>query len=484
MKALTEAELRKLEPGRYVGFGRGILARKKQDGSVTIVLRKRMPGSSAKISPPKHRLGVWPDSSLNDIELRLAQTRQLIDKGIHPKEHQENQQKEKKSKEAEELRNAVTLEKLLEIYEQSREDYDRGNAPRTMKDRRNTICLVFQEWLDKPIQMITKDVVGDKFNEWSSQRPGKPKEQTKKAIRYLRSMMNHAINVKDYLEKNPCDAFKGVISSKAGINKQTLTGKESAAFLEWSARITDPNQRGNFLDKPYNFTKKNLSRDRLFMHQATILLLLTGLRRQEVLGLEWEDVHLTEAEWREEGASGPFFLLIPERSKQQQPFGIPITDVMKETFNSLKANQINRFVFPSSRPGKKKEAHLVEEGGAYEIMHRLMPGKLKLATNFTAQLLRKTFASTAYGLGYSTEQVEMYTAHRATLQSRNVAMDAYVRVTADNHRDAFQRINEHLVGVEQLPDEAYENFAYENEESLEEFSVVPGGDDSTKENLV
>ena len=63
-------------------------------------------------------------------------------------------------------------------------------------------------------------------------------------------------------------------------------------------------------------------------------------------------------------------------------------------------------------------------------------------------------------------------------------MDAYVRVTADNHRDAFQRINEHLVGVEQLPDEAYENFAYENEESLEEFSVVPGGHDSTKENLV
>ena len=60
-------------------------------------------------------------------------------------------------------------------------------------------------------------------------------------------------------------------------------------------------------------------------------------------------------------------------------------------------------------------------------------------------------------------------------------MDAYVRVTADNHRDAFQRINEHLAGVEHLPDEAYENIIYDDEDPLEGFSVVPGGYDSTKE---
>jgi len=480
MQPLTESALRRLEAGKYVGFARGILARKKKDGSVTVVLQKRLPGSNAKSSPPKHRIGVWPDSSLNDIELKAAEFRQLIDKGVLPKDQEKALKKAQEEEHAAKVKNAVTLMHLLEQYERSREIAEKGIAPSTKRDRRQTICLVFEEWLDKPIQLLTKEILENKFYEWSSQRGAR--EQAKKAIRYLRSLLNYAINMHEYIEKNPCDAFKSNISTSSTQNEEFLHQRETQELFDWIERLTNPGTKGAFVMEPFGFHPSEVSDRRDYMYQAVRLLLLTGLRRRELLQLRWDNVYLDEKEWREQNTEGPYFWIIT--SKQKQPFGVPITPAMMSSFRYLERKnkkKKNGFVFPSPAPGEKGEAPLDNERGAYPSLIKLIkPMKWVKKQRLTAQLLRKTFATTAYAIGYSLDQIDLYTGHQGRFKSRKVATHAYVTVQADNHRLGFEKISDALVGLQEVPDEAYYEILDDDEEAGEAFEVVPGGYSSVK----
>ena len=98
----------------------------------------------------------------------------------------------------------------------------------------------------------------------------------------------------------------------------------------------------------------------------------------------------------------------------------------------------------------------------------------------TAQLLRKTFATTAYAIGYSLDQIDLYTGHQGRFKSRKVATHAYVTVQADNHRLGFEKISDALVGLQEVPDEAYYEILDDDEEAGEAFEVVPGGYSSVK----
>ena len=81
------------------------------------------------------------------------------------------------------------------------------------------------------------------------------------------------------------------------------------------------------------------------------LLLLAGLRQQEIIKIEIDQVFLTAHQIRYMEADGPYFRII--RSKQGQPMGIPITPPMASIFERRinAARQIgSKYVFPSPRP--------------------------------------------------------------------------------------------------------------------------------------
>ena len=66
-------------------------------------------------------------------------------------------------------------------------------------------------------------------------------------------------------------------------------------------------------------------------------------------------------------------------------------------------------------------------------------------------MLRKTFATTAYSLGYSLEQIGLFTGHTSAIANTKVSTQAYVTRQAESHRSGFEIINYALMG--DVPDE-------------------------------
>ena len=177
-------------------------------------------------------------------------------------------------------------------------------------------------------------------------------------------------------------------------------------------------------------------------YDAIALQLLTGLRKREVLFLRWDQVFLSKKNW--DGAKGPYFHII--KSKQKQPMGIPITKEMTPYFERRLASRVNEFVFPSPQFKETKGiAPIQNERKALELINLFM-SDLKQATKIGSAQLRTTFATTAYNLGYTMEQIGLFTGHTSAISNLKVATKAYVNRQADSHRDGFETINSALVG--------------------------------------
>ena len=78
---------------------------------------------------------------------------------------------------------------------------------------------------------------------------------------------------------------------------------------------------------------------------------------------------------------------------------------------------------------------------------------LKSAPKMGSQVLWKTFATAAYLLGYSLEQIGLFTGHMSAIANTKVATQAYVTRQAESHRSGFETINFALMG--EVPDEFY-----------------------------
>ncbi len=434
--AVSETHVRRLNVGDpELNVGRGLRARAQKDGTVSWIFMKHMKG---RTSPVRRKLGSFPDMNMDDAEEKARKYRRLIADGIHPDDYENERREQLQLEKAQQEALSITLQTLLENYEKSREIYSRGKAPRTMKDRRNAITSVFREWLDKPIQKITKQIVEDKIFEWKSQRGART--QVLKTIRYLSAMMNYAKKM-DIIIQNPCDVLKGNISKGATREvREFLEISESVDLLDHIGHLRG-NMNRELLNAPYNLSSEEIKPTRLMMFDAIALELLTGLRKREVLGLMWKDIHLDVPEGEEH------FKFI--KSKQQEAMGVPITEPMKGIFERRLRDKRNDHVFPSPR---KDNAPIDNERGAMDTLNKLMP-TLKSAPKIGSQVLRKTFATAAYSLGYSLEQIGLFTGHTSAIANTKVATQAYVTRQAESHRNGFETINMALMG--EVPDEFY-----------------------------
>jgi len=430
----TVSDIKKLKYQEEHNFGRGLRVKANKDGSCTWFFRQKIRGYK---TPAYQYIGDWPDISIDDAEDKARIYRLKISEGVHPKDYEAEQLELKQAIEAEEISKALTLRQLLEMYENSRDLYGKPNQPSTIKDRRWGISSVFAEWMDKPAQNITKLVVNNKINEWSSQRGSKG--QVLKVCDYMSAIWNFFIN-SDVLEKNPFDIKKG---------RYTRVGKPQKEYLQ----IKECKDMITFISK---YNKENLIAMNL---DAIALTVLTGLRKDEVLNFRWSDIFLSREQYTP--ASGPYFNII--KSKQQEPMGIPITKQMLPYFerclarvdefkriNEKRAGMSKRrgkhlynldYVFPSPRTDKA----ITNSKAGYRILNEAFT-KLEKAKKIGAQVLRKTFATSAYSLGYTMEQIGLFTGHTSAVANTKVATDAYVARQADDHRKGFDNINSVLVG--------------------------------------
>lgn len=434
---LTKSNLKGIPYGKEVSFARGIKGRsaKNDPSTVRLFLNGRVRGIR---NPIKVMIGVYPDVTLDEVEERAAHYRKLMRDGIHPKAWEEERSEEHRIKQLELDAKKITLKDLLQEFELDRQRHNKGVAPNTTKDRKYTINHVFKSLMDRPISGIGREELEAISDRW--RRRGKA-ETAKKGFRYLSSLFNYAVNTPEYLPKNPLASFKGRISTSSAKHRVGLDSGQCQALLDAIGYLTDPTWRDQYRES-MGLPREAVSDSRSILYDFAALLLMSGIRKNELMTLEWKDVFLKEEDYRRWDAQGPYFQLIT--SKQQQPMGIPITRYMMGPINRLKAHRRNDYVFPSPRPGKLGETHMRNERKIYPILQSLVPED---TPRLTAQLFRKTFATMGYQCKFDMKTIDLITGHFGSFDQGNVATNAYIAANVEHHRDAFERIH-----VEMLAD--------------------------------
>ena len=453
------SKLRALDAGDCITSGNGFVAKANSNGTISFMVRKKFKGSRVLFS--RTILQVHKDFGLADALISSTKIAMdwigLLSQGIDPLEGI-------KKKQLEQEQQVTSLEDLLKSYEESRESFDVGNAPKTMRDRRNTITNVFGDWLPKPITYIDKRIVMDRYNLWASGQNNK-RPQAQKAIRYLRSVLNFGKDSLDIIDKNPCDIFKGKISMKNKMDtKQYLKPSETKNMLRYINGFIS--YQGYATMAEFGLDKDAQSEFNIQSYNAIKLMLYSGLRLSEVLTLKWNNVHLKGTVFNK----NPYFEVM--KLKQQEPFGIPITEYMLDIFDrqkmvqSVKKARLNNNIlkYSDDQPMKgisivgvtskesdyvfaspsRDNAPMTSAREAFDNLNIIMP-ELITAKKIGANQLRHTFATMAFSVGYAMSEIDALTGHGITGRS-NVATDAYVGRVADDNRLKFVKIHDALNG--------------------------------------
>ena len=440
--SISERDLKRMKEGDRLNAGRGLFAVCRGPQTVDWRFRKRVKGQT---NATTLTIGHYPDMSIDAAIEKAREFRVLAAQGIHPREWQEGEIKKQQAAQRKSQQAATTLREVWNSYERRTALRDRPNSEVTVYDRRVTLNKIFGDWMDRPVADISAQMLEDRFYDYSSQHGSA--SAARKSFRYLNPILKYAVSNLELLPKNPLDANKDLIKTAEKQNLDRLTIRETVKLLEIISHLHDQNHR-NYYSQKIDVTK--LTEDRLMSLDAVCLMLLTGIRKNELLRLKISNVYLEKKDYINQDAEGPYFWIVT--SKQRQPFGVPITPPMSSILRRRIASSKEResiYVFPSPRPNGA-DRPISNERGAYPLLKKLM-GDLRESGNnrISANVMRTTFASTALECGLSIEQINLITGHVGSIaELHKVATAAYVKAKAESHRKMFELINAKMLDDE------------------------------------
>ena len=270
-------------------LGMGIIARANYDTTVSLILRKKIKGNK---SPVSLLLGKIPIDNEEDMVSKAMQYSKLCTEGIHPKKWEEEQARIEAEKEKKKKSKERTLGSILEQYNIAKLNLEQ-NVAATIRDRNNCIKSICGDWLDTPITKIDYEMIYNRFQDWSSQRGSKGRAKTWGS--YCQAIWEFAFR-RRYISANIFKQLKDEVGGFTS-NQETynfLTPSECSYLYDkalqyseedWQGEVDYSQVKGWDTAHFHNFTEKRM---------AMILLLLTGLRLNEVLKLKWEQVFLNK----------------------------------------------------------------------------------------------------------------------------------------------------------------------------------------------
>jgi integrase len=251
-----------------------------------------------------------------------------------------------------EMEQVTTLSQLFEDYIKG----DRLKAS-TKKNYKEVIYFHLQDWLDRPVSSISKQMVEKRFYRISDKGMfgGIPTySSATKTMRILSALMNYAM-ADESIDSNPVYVLK--------YKRVDRSMRKRDRYL----RLED--------------ARKLLSISAQDRHPVTLaihLMLHTGLRKNEALRLKWSDM---------ETINGVECLLIRE-TKNDRTHYVPVTPAILIILD--KCSRTTDFILPSPA---KKNCHISDER---HTVRRLCKS---LGVTFTCHDLRRTFATRASEVG-------------------------------------------------------------------------------------
>jgi len=214
----------------------------------------------------------------------------------------------------------ITLKAVFADYLASRKSLKAG----TVKDYTRLLEVeAFADWLELPLKSLTRDKVQKRHNELGE----KSEARANNAMRVLRALFNFAIG---RYENNDGEALftdnpvRRISNAKGWYRVERRTSvikvSELSTWFHAVQALTDKDGAQAETVKDY-----------------LLLLLFTGLRREEVARLKWSDIDFNEQ------------TLLVRDTKNRIPLMLPLSDFLFALLSRRQHQAVNQFVFGNLR---------------------------------------------------------------------------------------------------------------------------------------
>lgn len=297
----------------------------------------------------------------------------------------------------------ITLQEVFNDYLKARKSL----KPLTITDYERVLKQVVPDWLDKSLVNITRDMIAKRHMQYGESNS---KARSNLAMRVLRALFNFAINQyqasdgKEIFTENPIKRLSHTRAWYRIDRKQTVI--KSNKLADWYKGLM-------------RLSEWHSKHDTEMWQDYFLLVLFTGLRRQEAASLRWENVDLD---------SKTFTL---HDTKNRNSHTLPMSEYIFELFQRRKQAIKNEFVFSAN----SDTGHLIEPRKAMLKVAELS------AVTFTVHDLRRTFITTAESL-----DIPAYALKRLLNHKMNHDVTAgYIIMDVERLRKPMQQITDYLL---------------------------------------
>lgn len=296
----------------------------------------------------------------------------------------------------------VTLTQAFEDYQKARS----ALKPRTIYDYQRILGTYLADWQNKPLIEISKDKVEKRHREIGERSPA----QANLTMRFLRALFNFAAGRYEdsagysIIPDNPIKRLSQTRAWYRVPRKQTVIKAHELA--PWFKAVLNQSNT-------YRSDKRELIRDYL------LLVILTGLRREEAASLKWADVDL-------KGRT-----LTVRDTKNHEDHTLPLSDYLFDLLKRRQDESINEYVFGS----------VGEKGYINEPRKLMAQVTAESGVQFTVHDLRRTFITVAESL-----DIPAYALKR--LLNHKMAQDVtagYIIADVERLRGPMQRITDYML---------------------------------------
>lgn len=339
-----------------------------------------------RVTIGKHGVYTAEQARLQAREILLTMT-----KGINPNDV-----------EKEERARGVTLDQALEDFFIARKSL----KPATVYDYRRCLNCYLPDWKKRPLLEITKDMVA-KRHTLIGQRS---KAQANLAMRYLRALFNFAAGQYENRKGEPIIPDNPVIrlsQTRAWYRiERRQTVIKAHALASWHAAAM-------------NIKNDIHGKNRETIRDYLLLVLFTGLRKEEAAQLSWSNVDFRA------------MTLTVTDTKNRQDHTLPLSDFLFELLQRRQTEAVNEYVFP----GAKGVGRIVEQRKQMIVVTE------ESGVSFTIHDLRRTFITVAESLDIPAYALKRLLNHKMN----NDVTAGYIISDVERLRAPMQKVTDYML---------------------------------------
>jgi len=290
----------------------------------------------------------------------------------------------------------ITLAEVFEDYIKARKEL----KPKTLYDYRRSLEVAFADWKSKPLIWITKDKIAKHHTALGNERG---KSYANSAMRLLRALFNFAA------------------AQYEDARGQTLIPENPTRRLSQTRSWYRIKRRDSYI-KPYDLAgwyRSTLQIENPVHRDYLLLILFTGLRKNEAAQLKWENIDFK---------AKTLTIIDP---KNHLDHVLPLSDFLYELLWERFRTPQNEFVFP----GSGKTGHIIEPR---KQMAKVVENS---GVDFMVHDLRRTFITVAESLDISAYALKRLLNHKMS----NDVTAGYIINDVERLRKPMQLITDHLL---------------------------------------